>query len=59
MSVPTARLLQSTVDSHRYESAYVVVALPIPDAGDDDGVAPPLVYRTRRRHGRLDHDRHP
>ncbi|MFI5915133.1 hypothetical protein [Dactylosporangium sp. NPDC051541] len=61
MSVPPTRKHQSTVDSHRYDSAYVVIALPVPGpgAGADDDVAPPLVYRARPRHGRLDRNRHP
>ncbi|WP_432994404.1 hypothetical protein [Dactylosporangium sp. CA-233914] len=47
MSVPKTRKRPSTVHSHRYDTAYVVVALPITGARPDD-LAPPVVYRTRR-----------
>nr|BFE57894.1 hypothetical protein GCM10020063_024200 [Dactylosporangium thailandense] len=57
MPAPHARKRQSTVDAHRYDTAYVVIAVPIPGAEPDD-VAPPLVYLTQP-HGRHDRNRHP
>ncbi|GGM47385.1 hypothetical protein ACFFX1_19205 [Dactylosporangium sucinum] len=48
MSIPHARRRPSTSDKHRYDTAYVVVAIPIPEARPD-AVAPPLVYRLRKR----------
>ncbi|MDG6103846.1 hypothetical protein Daura_23995 [Dactylosporangium aurantiacum] len=48
MSAPRARKRPPTADRHRYDSAYVVVALAVPGGGPDD-VAPPLVFRVQRR----------
>lgn len=49
MSTPRARKRPSTVDKPRYDSAYVVVAVPVPGGRADD-VAPPLVFRLQPRH---------
>ncbi|MET7401313.1 hypothetical protein ABZS66_48315 [Dactylosporangium sp. NPDC005572] len=48
MSTPHTRRRPSTSDRHRYDAAYVVVAIPIPES-EADAVAPPVVYRVRRR----------
>lgn len=48
MSAPRARKRPPTADRHRYDSAYVVVAVPVP-GGDPDDVAPPLVFRLQQR----------
>ena len=48
MSAPRARKRPSIVDKHRFDSLYVVVAVPVPGGRADD-VAPPLVFRLQPR----------
>ncbi|UWP85207.1 hypothetical protein [Dactylosporangium fulvum] len=57
MSTSHARKRPSAADGHRYDTAYVVVAVRLPGDHTDE-LAPPLVYRAEpHHHGRRERRR--